>query len=128
ADRLTASPGTKAYGALTVFCQASFDIERSFIVRRGAFYPQPNVDSAVVELTALRPARAEETPIFRALVQAAFRERRKVLRNAWRDVRGATKERIAAAAAVAGVRLHARGETLGAGQIAAIARLLEPPD
>lgn len=125
ADRLAARPGTKSYGGLTVFCQACFSIERSFVVRRGTFYPQPNVDSAVVHLTALHPARAEETDLFRALVHGAFRERRKVLRNSWKQVGGASKAALTAAAAAAGIDLDARGETLSVEQFAEMARCLQ---
>ena len=112
ADRLNARPGTSDYGALSVFVQAAFDVERAFIVRRGAFYPQPNVDSALVKLSALRPPRAAETPEFRALVHGAFGQRRKTLRNAWRGVLGLSDEAISRAAERAGVALTARGETL----------------
>ena len=49
-DRLAAGPGSDAYGALSVFVQRAFKVERAFVIRRGAFYPQPNVDSAVVTL------------------------------------------------------------------------------
>ena len=50
-DRLCAAPGSEAYGALSVFVQAVTRPERALIVKRGAFYPQPNVDSAVAVLT-----------------------------------------------------------------------------
>jgi len=110
ADRLLASPSTKAYGALTVFTRAAYDVDRVLTVSRGCFHPAPEVTSAVVRLTPRRPPRAEETPTFRALVRAAFGARRKTLRNAWSKV--AAPERIADAAAAAGVSLDARGETL----------------
>jgi 16S rRNA (adenine1518-N6/adenine1519-N6)-dimethyltransferase len=112
AERLTAPPGGKTYGALSVFCQAAFKIQRAFLVRRGAFYPQPNVDSAVVTLDVHASPRAEETEAFRALVRGAFRERRKTLRNAWQGVLGLSREAVQATADAAGVSLDARGETL----------------
>src|SRR5262245_41382910 len=77
ADRLLAKPASEAYGALTVFVQAAFAVERVLTVRAGAFYPKPAVDSAVVRLTPLVPRRAEETPAFRAAVKSAFGMRRK---------------------------------------------------
>lgn len=122
ADRLAASPGTKAYGALTVFCQAAFVVERSFLVRRGAFYPQPNVDSAVITLTPHPTRLAHETEPFVALVKAAFHERRKVLHNAWAGVMGVTKAELPALAAAAGIALEARGETL---DVAAFERMAQ---
>ena len=48
ADRLVAPPNGDAYGALSVFAQRAFKVTRAFVVKRGAFYPQPNVDSALV--------------------------------------------------------------------------------
>src|SRR2546423_989424 len=51
ADRLTAKPASEAYGALTVFVSAAFDVARAMKVRRAAFHPRPGVDSAVVVLT-----------------------------------------------------------------------------
>lgn len=111
ADRLVATPGTPSYGALSVFLQARFDVRRAFVVRRGAFVPQPRVDSAVVVLTPVSPL-PEETPAFRELVTAAFAQRRKTLRNAWRGVLGLSTDAVASAAERAGIRLDARGETL----------------
>jgi 16S rRNA (adenine1518-N6/adenine1519-N6)-dimethyltransferase len=121
ADRLSAGPSTPDYGALTVFVRAAFAVERAFIVRRGAFYPQPNVDSAVV---VLRPsaARFEETETFREVVKTAFSQRRKTLRNAWRALGRLDAERIGRAALAAGIDLDARGETL---DVAAFAKMAD---
>lgn len=110
AERLTAVPGTKAYGALTVFVRAAYDVKKLFDVSPGSFHPPPEVTSAVVLLAPRRPRAAEETELFRALVKAAFGARRKTLRNAWSRV--ADGERVHEAAAAAGISLDARGETL----------------
>lgn len=118
ADRLVAAPGTKEYGALTVFVRAAFRVDRLFVVRAGSFFPRPDVDSAVVKLTSERPRRALETEAFRAAVKAAFGMRRKTLRNAWRGLCGWSDEEIADRAAAAGVSLDARGETLSVEQFA----------
>ncbi|HEY2408319.1 MAG TPA: 16S rRNA (adenine(1518)-N(6)/adenine(1519)-N(6))-dimethyltransferase RsmA [Polyangiaceae bacterium] len=114
AERLAAVAGSEHYGALSVFTQAAYGVSRAFVIRRGAFYPQPSVDSAVVVLTP-RAGRVEETPRFRALVRQAFQSRRKKLRNAWDGLGD-----LAPAAARAGIDLDARGETLG---VAAFARM-----
>lgn len=116
ADRLLARPGSKEYGALTVFTAAAFDVERVLVVRAGSFFPRPEVDSAVVKLSPTRPRRALETEAFRAAVKAAFGMRRKTLRNAWRGLCGWSDEEIAARAAAAGISLDARGETLSVEQ------------
>lgn len=120
ADRLVAAPGTAAYGALSVFAQAAFDIERAMKVAAGAFVPPPKVGSAVVVMRPLE--RAAETPLFRELVQKAFGARRKKLTNAWRSV--AEREVLRSAAEAAGIDLDARGETLSVEQYAAMAAAL----
>jgi 16S rRNA (adenine1518-N6/adenine1519-N6)-dimethyltransferase len=63
ADRICAQPDKPDYGALSVFIQACYSVQRVCTVGKGAFYPQPRVDSAVVELAPLRPPVAEETPL-----------------------------------------------------------------
>ena len=122
ADRLIAPPNNKEYGALSVFVQAAFTVTRVVTVSRGAFFPQPTVDSAVV-LFEPRAERIVETPTFRALVKGAFEQRRKTLRNAWSRIAG--RSDIDAAAALAGVSLDARGETLGAAAFDRVATALD---
>jgi 16S rRNA (adenine1518-N6/adenine1519-N6)-dimethyltransferase len=119
AERLVASPSEPEYGALTVFVTAALHVERKMIVRRGAFFPQPRVDSAVVVLTPRNPPLCEETEEFRAVVKAAFSQRRKTLRNAWRALRDV--DDLARAAERAEVDLDARGETLDAAAFARMA-------
>jgi 16S rRNA (adenine1518-N6/adenine1519-N6)-dimethyltransferase len=126
AERLTAKPGTKEYGALTVFVRAAYRVTKLFDVSRGSFHPPPDVTSAVVLLEPQRPRLAEETDAFRALVRAAFGMRRKTLRNAWAKVADPT--RIAQAAAEAGISLDARGETLDVAAFARMAALLGSED
>ena len=124
ADRLAAAPASEHYGALSVFTQAAFTVSRALVVRRGAFYPQPGVDSAVVVL-APRAEPTLETPAFAAFVHAAFAQRRKQLSNAWRGVLGLTQEQLAEAAKAAGIQLSARGETLSVADFARMAALAE---
>jgi 16S rRNA (adenine1518-N6/adenine1519-N6)-dimethyltransferase len=122
AERLRAEPSTKDYGALSVFAQAAFAVTLVRTVPPGAFFPPPEVTSAVVCMTSLHPPRASETENFRALVKGAFMQRRKTLRNAWRSL---GLEKIAAAAEAADVSLDARGETLTVDQFAKMAALLD---
>jgi 16S rRNA (adenine1518-N6/adenine1519-N6)-dimethyltransferase len=120
ADRLGASPGSEAYGALTVFVSAAFDVARGLHVGRGAFHPRPGVDSTVIVLTPLRPPRAVETDAFRAAVRAAFTQRRKTLRNAWSHL--APPDVLQSRAARAGIDLSRRGETLSVEEFARFAQ------
>lgn len=112
ADRLSAKPGTEAYGALTLFVQYHAQVECLGRVSKRAFYPQPEVDSAIVRLTPL-PARVEpslEKSLFR-LIRAAFRQRRKTLRNALVSLFGSSQH-AADALQRAGIEPDRRGETL----------------
>ena len=116
AERLMASPGTKAYGSLSVLAQYYTDVRTVIRVPRTAFYPRPQVDSAVVKFTVLpRPRVAPaDPPLFFRLVRAAFAHRRKTLMNALRQTRWDSLDRqeIGAALERASIDPSRRGETL----------------
>jgi 16S rRNA (adenine1518-N6/adenine1519-N6)-dimethyltransferase len=118
-DRLVAPPGTKEYGALSVFVQAGFEVDTVCKLRPGSFHPPPKVESAVVRLRPKSSPSAEETPRFRALVRAAFQMRRKTLRNALKTLDD--DERWARAAEIEGIDLSRRGETLSVREFGALA-------
>ena len=122
AERLAAAPGRSEYGALSVFTQAAFEVERAFKLPAGAFAPAPRVESAVVVLKPLSPPRAVEDEAFREVVKRAFNQRRKTLRNAWKALM--PKRELEAAAAQAAVDLSARAETLAVEAFANMARML----
>jgi 16S rRNA (adenine1518-N6/adenine1519-N6)-dimethyltransferase len=122
AERLSAAPGTDSYGALSVFAQRAFKVERAFIIRRGAFYPQPNVDSAVVTLEPL--GAGPETEAFRQVVRRAFEQRRKTLKNCWSGLFGGRGLDLNAAASRARIDLSLRGETLSVADFERIAQEL----
>jgi 16S rRNA (adenine1518-N6/adenine1519-N6)-dimethyltransferase len=122
AQRLGAEPNTKEYGALSIFVQAQFAVQKSLVLKPGAFYPSPRVESQVVVLVPHAAPVAEETPIFRKVVKAAFAARRKTLRNAWKGL--LATDDLAGVAAASGVSLDARGETLSVSQFAEVARLV----
>lgn len=121
ADRLVASPGTKDYGALTVFTQARFDVIRLFRVAPGSFHPPPKVTSAVVALTPTPVPRAIEDQTLRSVVKLAFAMRRKTLRNAW----AALGDVVDGCAAECGIDLGRRGETLSVEDFASFARAVD---
>jgi 16S rRNA (adenine1518-N6/adenine1519-N6)-dimethyltransferase len=124
AERLCSAANAPNYGALTVFAQAAFDVKRAFVVRRGAFYPQPNVDSAVVVMTPT-PNPIAETEVFRVFVKAAFAQRRKTLRNSWGEAFAGFGVDAEEVAHKAGVNLGARGETLGVREFQRLTELVE---
>ncbi len=84
ARRLTASPGTKDYGALTVAANYYAAVEMAFKVPRTVFLPRPEVDSAVVSMTVreIPAVNLINQHIYFALVKATFQQRRKTLLNA----------------------------------------------
>jgi 16S rRNA (adenine1518-N6/adenine1519-N6)-dimethyltransferase len=112
ADRLVAGPGSKTYGVpsakLAWYCAA----RRVGSVPPTVFWPVPNVDSGLVELVRREPpaTRVGRAEVF-AVVDAAFAQRRKMLRSALAGLFGSS---AAASAALAGVGIdpQARGEVL----------------
>ncbi len=83
-DRMAASPGSKAFGRLTIMLGCYFDIDALFDVDRLAFDPPPAVTSAFVRLRPRPDAsvRIDDSRLLSSLVAAAFSLRRKTLRNA----------------------------------------------
>lgn len=125
ADRLTAPAGSPDYGALSVFAQYHAAVRLAFPVPRQAFWPMPQVDSAVVLLDPRpHPAVAAPRDAFFAIVRAAFGQRRKTLRNALAAGLGRDKAEVAAALVAAGVDPERRGETCAIAEFDAIARAL----
>ena len=92
ADRLTAAPGSKAYGPLTVLVGLTYWIESLFDLRPGAFRPRPKVDSTVTRWhTREMPGFDEKLEAaLRACLAASFRSRRQTLRNNLRGALGSS--------------------------------------
>ena len=87
AERISAAPGSKTYGILSVLLQAWYDIEYLFTVGEGAFNPPPKVKSAVIRLT--RNSRTElgcDAGLFKQVVKTTFNQRRKTIRNSLKPV------------------------------------------
>ncbi len=83
AQRLTAEPGCKEYGRLTVMLQYCSHIKKVADVKASLFFPKPKIDSEVLELRfkkVLEYEADDETFLFR-VVKAAFGNRRKTLKN-----------------------------------------------
>ena len=116
-DRIVAAPATAAYGRLTVMLAPRVTAERVLDVGAGAFRPAPRVSSSVVRLL-VRPALAGWacSPLYGAVVTAAFGQRRKTLRNALK--------RYLSAAQIAslGIDPAVRAETLTPMQFGALAQ------
>lgn len=114
ADRISARPGTKTYGAYTVKLSLLGRVTGRFEVPPRCFMPAPHVDSAVVRIERTSPAGLPEG-MDRAfacrVVDAAFAQRRKTIRNSMSG-NGFPKDALDAALAAAGIAPTARAEAL----------------
>jgi 16S rRNA (adenine1518-N6/adenine1519-N6)-dimethyltransferase len=81
AERMAARPGSRDYGYFSVLCQLLSEVELLFTVPPGAFRPPPKVDSAVVRLRPRPNPLLPATGAFLQFAGAAFRHKRKNLRN-----------------------------------------------
>jgi 16S rRNA (adenine1518-N6/adenine1519-N6)-dimethyltransferase len=89
-DRMTAAPGCKDFGRLSVMLQWRYDIEWVLDVPPEAFEPPPRVDSAVVRMHPLPALAGLDVRLLEELVRVAFSQRRKLLRHTlgrWLDER-----------------------------------------
>jgi 16S rRNA (adenine1518-N6/adenine1519-N6)-dimethyltransferase len=123
-DRMTALPGTRDYGVLTIMLRLHADVELRLSLPPGAFRPAPKVWSAVARFR-FRPPQVEVTrpDLFEQVVKTVFSQRRKTLANALKPLR---PEPGAAAALLgrAGIDPRRRPETLDLPEIAALTALL----
>jgi len=125
-ERLAAAPGTGAYGATSAKVAALAEARVLAPVSRKVFLPEPHVDSVLVGLVR-RPHPAAEGVPWRSLsrvIEAAFSQRRKTLRNALRTL-DLTPGEVEALGRAAGVDLGLRAERLDVPAFAALARGLE---
>ena len=112
ADRLAASPGSKTYGVPSVKVAWYATATKAGTVSPTVFWPVPNVESGLVAINRRRPPATTATrdQVF-AVIDAAFAQRRKMLRSALAGLAGSSTAASAAAVA-AGLDPQARGETL----------------
>lgn len=121
ADRILASPGSKTYGRLSVIAQAASTPSRAFNLAARAFTPPPKVDSTVV---LFEPAHETFTEIaaLERITQAAFSQRRKMVRSSLKPILGtALGERLADV----GIIETQRAEELTVEQFKTLARRLQ---
>ncbi len=87
AERVTAGPGSKTYGILSVLLSAFYNTEYLFTVNENVFNPPPKVKSAVIRLRRNDVKSLEcDEKLFVQVVKAGFNQRRKTLRNALRQL------------------------------------------
>jgi 16S rRNA (adenine1518-N6/adenine1519-N6)-dimethyltransferase len=121
AERIVATPGSKAYGRLAILAQWRCNARVALRLPPEAFTPAPKVSSAVVHLEALAEPRYPADPaVLSRVVATAFNQRRKMLRTALKglapDIEGMLRQ--------AGLEPTARAEEIGIEGFCAFARLL----
>ena len=115
AERLTSDPGSRVYGLPSVVARLYGNPRLAFRVPPTVFYPQPDVDSAVVEIVRHEPSQFASAAA--RLAGAAFRQRRKMLRRSLADVLAHPEAVLNAA----GIDPAARPEDLAAAQFLSLA-------
>ena len=128
AERMTASPGTKSYGALTLAVSYYTNPRIDFTIEPDSFFPPPKVDSTVITLTkhANPPVEVDDEKLLFDLIRASFNQRRKTLVNGISHGMnlGLSKDEISEILVSLGHSPTVRGEALSLEQFAEIAQRL----
>ncbi len=126
AERIAAGPGTKKYGSLSIAVQYYAKTDIVYQVPKTAFYPVPEVDSAILRLTLRKepPVKVADPERFFRLVQAAFAQRRKTVRNSLRSSGSFSPEQLDAAFTASGIQSRRRAETLSMEEFAELSKHL----
>ena len=119
AERLVAEPGSDAYGRLSVAAQWRALPRIAMNVNRSAFVPPPKVTSAVVHILPGEQPPGAQPAVLEKLTEAAFGQRRKMLRSSLKQMPGALE-----AATQIGIDTQRRAETLGVDEWVELARVL----
>jgi 16S rRNA (adenine1518-N6/adenine1519-N6)-dimethyltransferase len=119
AERIVARPGSDAYGRLSVAVQWRSHPRIAMSVSRSAFVPPPKVTSAVVHIEPANQPEGVEPQMIERLTEAAFGQRRKMLRSSLKQVPGALD-----AAQALGIDTQRRAETLSVEEWISLARAL----
>ena len=121
ADRIVANPGSKSYGRLSVLCNSRCHTNLMFQIPARAFTPPPRVDSAVVTLKPYQiPPHKADPKVLEEITRAAFGQRRKMLRSAFRQL-NVDENRLLTEAAITPTR---RAEEITIKEFSALARAL----
>ena len=125
AERLVAKNGTKDYGSISVQLQAVADVEITRIVKRQMFNPQPNVDSAVVNICFNdNKYDIKNIKVLKRVIDVAFSMRRKTLSNCFKTKMNLTEDQITTLFNKLNIPLTIRGEALSVEQFVEFSNLL----
>jgi 16S rRNA (adenine1518-N6/adenine1519-N6)-dimethyltransferase len=120
AARIVAAPGSKTYGRLSVFAQWRCEARILFDVNPSAFVPPPKVTSSLVRLLPRAAPAACDRKLLESVTQAAFGQRRKMLRQSLRSL----GTDVPALVTAAGLDPTARAEDISVDGFVALARAL----
>ncbi|MEM9501739.1 MAG: 16S rRNA (adenine(1518)-N(6)/adenine(1519)-N(6))-dimethyltransferase RsmA [Pseudomonadota bacterium] len=121
ADRIVAQPNTSAFGRLAVLAQWRAKAKLAMKVHRSAFTPPPKVMSAIVHLTPANEPEGVSAKMLERLTEAAFGQRRKMLRQSLKAVPGALD-----ALSTVGIEETRRAETLSVDEFVSLAQQISP--
>ena len=126
ADRFAATPGTAAYGSLSVAVQYAMTVQRAMRLSPRSFFPPPKVESTVVRLTrrGAPPVRPADPQLFWKVVRGVFAYRRKTLVNALHLSLGFERANVERALLQSNLSPEIRGERLDIGDFARLADAL----
>ncbi|NLY11976.1 MAG: 16S rRNA (adenine(1518)-N(6)/adenine(1519)-N(6))-dimethyltransferase RsmA [Firmicutes bacterium] len=127
AERMTAQPGTKAYGILSLAVQYYSQPQLVTNVSRRVFFPAPDVDSAVVKLQSIEPPVDVASEELFMVIRAAFGQRRKNLKNTLKNLTTSwniAPEKVDEIFHQLGIPVNARGETLSLQKFGELTRAL----
>ena len=123
ADRICAGPGNRTYGAYTAKLALLARVTGRFEVGPGNFMPPPHVDSAVVRIDRAPLVDAARVAEVSAVIDAAFAQRRKTIRNSM-SASGFSRDALDAAFAACGIAPTCRAETLAPADFVLLASAL----
>jgi len=126
-ERITASPGGKDYGALSILVQYHCTVEKQFNVSRNVFRPKPDVDSIVIKFKLLKRPRikVKDEKLFFEIVHGAFSQRRKKLSNSISNVLKMDKHSLEQLLKRLNISPLRRAETLSMEEFATICNFLK---
>jgi 16S rRNA (adenine1518-N6/adenine1519-N6)-dimethyltransferase len=127
ANRIAAIPGSKSYGALSVWWQIHGEILGRMPVSREAFFPRPKIQSTVLQMRFFAEplVSAGDLPLVKRVVRAAFSHRRKTLANAFAELLPGKKKQVEEFLCSQAIDPQRRGETFDVKEFIHLAHALQ---
>jgi 16S rRNA (adenine1518-N6/adenine1519-N6)-dimethyltransferase len=124
-ERISAAPGGKEYGSISVLLQTYLDIKPEFRISPAAFWPKPKVDSLVLKMVPLLAPMIplKHRALYEKVVRASFSSRRKMLGNSLKSI--LPGESVDAVLYTAGIDRTRRAETLTIEEFVTLAKEVE---